>query len=299
VTAAAGHRVQTNAPIDTWFGVGGCADVLATPDSIDELRALIGEYEGRVRVLGAGANLLVDDAGVGGLVVSLASFNTIKRITENSDAVTLCLGAGVDLPRLIIDTVRDGLGGLEGLGGIPASIGGACRMNAGGSFGQFASAVRRVQGVDLTGQSIELERDKIAFGYRASGLEQIIITEVEIELLRGDPAALRTTLKEVMAHKKKSQPMAEHSAGCIYKNPLICGNRISAGKLIDDAVCKGMHEGGAEVSTVHGNFITTKPGATACDVLALIDTVRQRVFDHAGVTLETEVVIWRRSSEDK
>lgn len=294
MTAVARDRILRNAPIDTWFGVGGGADAYVTPESVDELRALLDVYEGDVRVLGDGANLLVDDAGVGGLVMSLANFQRVEFEEEARGVVRARVGAGVNLPRLIVSVVRDGLGGLEGLGGIPATVGGAVRMNAGGAFGEIGDVVAVVRGVTRRGEFAQLDRSQIPFAYRTSGLDDLIITEVEFALKTADAATIRSRLKDVMAYKKTSQPMAEKSAGCVFRNPTVGGVRVSAGMLIDRAGCKGLRIDGAEVSRVHGNFFITHPGAKAADVLRLIDEVRDRVREHSGAALETEVVIWRR-----
>ena len=293
MTTALREQVTHDAPLSTWFGIGGRADAFAKPQDANELLALIDEFEGDVRVLGDGANLLVCDDGVDGLVVSLERFNRVET-TPHGEIAHVQVGAGANLPRLIIDMVRDGWAGLEGLGGIPASVGGAVRMNAGGAFGEIADVITSVSGVTRTGESFTLQRDAIPFGYRHSGLEGRMITEVELTLHRDDPGVLRDRLKEVMAYKKKSQPMAEKSAGCVFRNPTVGDERVSAGKLIDECGCKGMRIGGAEVSQVHGNFLVTKSNATTRDVIQLIDRVRERVESDRGVRLETELVIWRR-----
>lgn len=299
MTATLRDRVLRNAPIDTWFGVGGGADAYAEPESLDELRALIDLYQGDVRILGDGANLLVDDGGVDGLVVSLKHFRRMECEEGGAGAIIVRVGAGANLPRLIVDLVRDGLGGLEGLGGVPATVGGAVRMNAGGAFGEIGETVASVRGVTRDGAPFERSRPDIPFAYRQSGLEDAIIAEVDFTLVPGDAGALRARLKDVMAYKKKSQPLAEKSAGCVFRNPTLNGVRVSAGMLIDRAGCKGLRIGGAEVSQVHGNFFITHPGATAADALRLIEEVRQRVNDHVAAALETEVVIWRRGGADR
>lgn len=293
MSTAIDTMIETDAPIPTWFGVGGRADALARPASTQELKDLLGRYE-TVRVLGDGANLLVHDGGVDGLVVSLERLNAVRESARADDAVTVHAQAGVKLPKLITDTVRGGLGGLETLGGVPASVGGALVMNAGGAFGQIADCVERVHALTPEGEEVALERSAIDFGYRRSGLEGLIVTGVDLRLRVGDPARLRAALKDVMAYKRDSQPMSDHSAGCVFRNPTVNGARVSAGKLIDEAGCKGWTVRGARVSEVHANFIVAGPGATAADVLRLIDQVRDRVRLDSGVELETEVVIWRR-----
>jgi UDP-N-acetylmuramate dehydrogenase len=261
-------------------------------------------------VLGDGANLLVHDGGVAELVVSLAQgeFTRVEpqpgaEGAPDADTVIVRAGAGANLPKMIVEAVRLGLGGIEGLGGIPASVGGALVMNAGGAFGQIGDVVRRVHAVGRDGERLTLERSEIRFGYRRSGLNGLIITGCDLELRRGDPVALRARLKEVMAYKKSTQPMGESSAGCCYKNPTLttpieglaeAGARVSAGMLIDRAGCKGLAVGGATVSSHHANFLTVRPGARAADVIALMEQVERRVLESFGVALEREVVVWRR-----
>lgn len=301
--------IRRNAPIPTWFGVGGGADALATPRTEEELLACL-DMDPACRVLGEGANLLVHDAGVGELVVSLAqpgfsAFGPLPGREGEPDAETVVVraGAGANLPKMIVESVRAGLGGLEGLGGIPASIGGALVMNAGGAFGQIADVVRRVFAIDRAGERLTLARGDIGFGYRTSGLADIIITGCEVELRRADPTALRERLKEVMAYKKATQPMAEKSAGCCYKNPTLArtiegigraGERVSAGLVIDRAGCKGLSIGGAGVSERHANFFPVSRDARAADVMALMEEVERRVLDRFGIALGREVVVWRR-----
>ena len=289
---ASTNIMETDAPIPTWFNVGGRADLLARPRTVDELLRLL-ESHAEVRVLGDGANLLVDDGGVGGLVVSLEHINDVLELEEGG---LHCVEAGANLPRLVVETVRRGRGGLEGLAGVPASLGGAVFMNAGGAFGQIADTVERVHFIDPDRRPASLYRSEIDFAYRHSGLDGCVVVAAELRLTPGDPAVLRSRLKEVMASKSRSQPMASDSAGCVFKNPLVDGERVSAGRLIDRAGCKGLRSpsGRAEVSVVHANFFVTHDGARAADVLQLIDAVRERVRSFASVELETEIAIWRR-----
>ncbi|MDX2117803.1 MAG: UDP-N-acetylmuramate dehydrogenase [Planctomycetota bacterium] len=298
--------ILTQHAIRTWFGIGGGADRFCQPRSVEELRRCI-EIDPAMRVLGDGANLLVDDDGVGELVVELndAAF-TAWDIDAKSGRVRV--GAGANLPKLINEAVRQGLGGIEGLAGIPATIGGALVMNAGGAFGQIADVVARVFALDRVGREVVLERSQIAFDYRASGLTELILTGAELQLTPGDAAALRTKQKDVMAYKKNSQPMADKSAGCCFKNPTLreplkaagieaaAGQRVSAGMLIDKAGLKGLRVGGAEVSPRHANFMVTSADAKARDVIELMKLVQQRVRDALGVELHPEVVVWSRAS---
>ncbi len=301
-------EVERDAPIPTWFGVGGRAERLARPCSVEELRRCV-EMDPRLRVLGDGANLLVDDDGVAELVVALrgAPFADVRWDSgHGAPPVIVHAGSGANLPRLIVEAVRRGLGGIEGLGGIPATLGGAVMMNAGGKFGQIADVVERVHAVDRDGGVHAIGRDEIEFDYRRSGLDDLIVTGVDLRLTPADPAALRDRLREVMAYKKDSQPLKERSAGCCFKNPTLTrdvdgigsrGERVGAGLLIDRAGCKGLTIGGAGVSPGHANFIVAGPGGAgrAREVIAVMDEVERRVLERFGVRLEREVVIWRRN----
>jgi UDP-N-acetylmuramate dehydrogenase len=297
--------IQRNAPIPTWFGVGGGAERFCVPRSVEELRRCV-EIDPALRVLGDGANLLVDDDGVPELVVELSA-PAFTKIEMDAASGRVVVGAGADLAKVVTESVRQGLGGLEGLGGIPATIGGALMMNAGGAFGEIGSSVVRVFALDRQGRERVLEKGKdVHFAYRHSGLQGFIITGAELLLTPGDPVALRAKLKDVMAYKKGSQPMADNSAGCCFRNPTLTedvkeigakGARVSAGMLIDRAGCKGLRVGGASVSMRHGNFVVTEPGATARDVITLMEQLKARVRDAFGVTIEPEVVVWSRHEE--
>jgi UDP-N-acetylmuramate dehydrogenase len=299
-------EIFEHAEIPTWFGIGGRADRLVRPTSIEDIVRAV-EMDPSLRVLGEGANLLVDDAGVGELVLDM-SHSGLRSWEIDAARGIVRADAGADLPKLILETVRRGLAGLEGLGGIPASLGGAVMMNAGGAFGQIADAVERVHAIDRAGRSITLERAAIAFDYRHSGLNDLILTKVDLRLTPGDPAKIRERLKDVMEYKKHSQPMAEKSAGCCFKNPTLPhdlaiatgeigakGARVSAGMLIDFAGCKGLRVGGAEVSQRHANFLVTNDGAKARDVIQLMHEIERRVLDRFGVQLHREVVVWERT----
>lgn len=295
--------IQADAPIPTWFGVGGRADALVKVKSEDDVRRGL-EVDASARVLGDGANLLVDDDGVGGVVLSMCTFAGV----EMHDDGRVIAEAGAGLPGLVVESVRAGLGGLEGLAGIPATIGGAVKMNAGGTFGQIADAVARVHGVSRDGRAVTLERSEIAFGYRTSGLHGLVVTRVELDLKPGNAEALRTQMKRVMAYKKDSQPMGANSAGCCFKNPTLthdlkvddgpqmahAGDRVSAGMLIDKAGLKGLRVRGAMVSERHGNFLVPDSDAKARDIIELMELVERRVLERFGVRLEREVVVWRR-----
>ncbi len=303
MSLAAGElTIEEDAPISTWFHVGGRAQRLARPTNTDQLGACL-ELDDELMMLGEGANLLVHDDGVSNLVVSLQQGRFIEVEIDPSTGWVRA-GAGASLPRLITASVKAGLGGLEGLAGIPATIGGACVMNAGGTFGEIGSRVLKVRAMDRAGRIHELERAAIDFSYRHSGLNHLMILDVEFGLTRGDEHALRDRLTECMLKKTGSQPMKDKSAGCAFKNPTLTepidgigesGDRVSAGMLIDRAGCKGISVGGASVSDVHANFIVTTHDARAQHVIELMREVQRRVHDRFGVQLDREVVVWGES----
>jgi UDP-N-acetylmuramate dehydrogenase len=298
VAAVDALEMEHGAAIPTWFRVGGTAARLVKPADEEQV-VLALSMDPALRVLGDGANLLVDDEGPRELVLAMTPR---FREVEFDEATGLVRAqAGADLPKLVTESVRRGWKGLEGLGGIPASVGGAVVMNAGGRFGQIGDVVREVEVLTRDGRRQRIEASRIAFGYRTSGLEGVIVLGATLALTRDDPAALRATLKDVMAYKKKSQPMAADSAGCCFENPTLganlegvgaAGSRVSAGLLIDRAGLKGLAVRGASVSTVHANFLVTGPGAKARDVIELMILVRRRVFDRFGVELTPEVAVW-------
>lgn len=294
--------IQHGVPIKTWFEIGGHASRFAIARSTDELRSLLA-VDPALRILGDGANLLVDDDGVDDLVVSFAA-SALADFRINAKTGIVTAGAGTHLFKLINETVAAGLGGLEVLAGVPATMGGAVVMNAGGAYGEIASSVRRVFAMTREGQDVVLDRREINFSYRHSGLNHLLVTGVELQLTPGDPIALAARKKEVNDAKKASQPLNANSAGCCFKNPTLreaipgigdAGKRVSAGLLIDRGGLKGLRVGGAEVSERHGNFIVVdKKHAKARDVIELMDKVAAGVEREFGVVIEREVVVWRR-----
>ena len=294
-----GLQIENHVPISTWFHIGGNAEMLARPQNTTELLHCL-EIDDEFKVLGEGANLLVDDSGVSGLVVSLQSDGFGQsQIDETTGLVHA--GVGVALPALINRCVRSGLGGLEALAGIPATLGGATIMNAGGAFGSMSDFVIAIHAIDRAGREHVYERSQIDFGYRQSLLNHLIITDVILQLEPGDIGEIKANLSKCMEYKSNSQPLGEKSAGCVFKNPLLndsidgigeADDRVGAGLLIDRAGCKGLSVNGAQVSSIHANFITTTKDAKARDVIELISIVQSRVQETFGVSLERELVIW-------
>ena len=236
-------------------------------------------------VLGSGANLLVADTGVRGAVIHLAD-GTFGEVMVGENIVDA--GAAVDMGKLILRCVREGVSGLEPLTGIPGSIGGCVKMNAGGAFGDIGSVVESVTVMDEDGAVFERFRADLAFGYRSTNITSKFILGARFATTEDDPNRILRQVKQIWIYKKNTQPLAAGSAGCIFKNP----RGMSAGALIDKAGLKGRRVGGAMISEKHANFILADKTATAFDVLKLIDMVRDSVAGEFGVNLEKEIEVW-------
>lgn len=298
-------EITPDAPIGamTWYGVGGRADLLVKPADAESLALLVKRCHRSgtpLRIFGSGANLLVADEGVDGIVVRLdAPLFRETKFKETAGTTRLRAMAGADMARTLMDATRRGLEGLSHMAGIPASIGGAVRMNAGGAHGAMGDTINSVTCITRAGEKVSYPAAELKFTYRATNIPDPVILAATFDLEPTDPLSLRQKVKDIFAEKKASQPLGDHSAGCAFKNPIDVSKRrrVSAGKLIDRAGLKGESIGGATVSRRHANFITTQPGAIAGDVINLMNLVRQRVFDHAGIELKEEIVIWRRGED--
>ena len=272
----------------TWFGIGGPARYLVEPRTTDELADVVKrcrDNEVPIYVLGGGANLLVDDAGVKGAVIHLAGgqFAEVQFIETGVRA-----GAGADMGKLVLRCVREGWSGLECLTGVPGSVGGCVRMNAGGAFGDIGNVVESVQVMTDQGEMFTRYRADLAFAYRSTNITSKFILGAELRLTEDDPHRILKQVKQIWIYKKNTQPLAFGSAGCIFKNP----RGMSAGALIDRAGLKGRRVGGAHVSDKHANFILADKGATASDVLKLINIIRETVYKKNEVYLELEIEVW-------
>ena len=283
--------ISTNrsSPLSEWttLGVGGPADEMAFPRDAEEAACVLracGDRGLPWRALGRGSNLLVDDAGVRGVVISTRDLRSIRIGRDGR----VHAGAGLPTSVLLKQTVAAGLGGLECLVGYPASAGGAARMNAGGRWGETGAEVEEVVVVDAAGEIRTLSAAECAFAYRRSSLGAVLVVEVVFRLPEVDVPAYRARIDAIRREKSAAQPLGEPSAGCVFKNP----PGGSAGRLVDAAGLKGHVLGGAMVSTVHGNFIVNRGGATAADVRRLIDHARDEVLRRFGVELEQEVEVW-------
>jgi len=272
----------------TWYRIGGSCALLAHPQDRDQLTALCRQARERsvpVYLLGSGANLLVRDGVLPGLVVRLDAPG-LRFYTIEENRITAA--AGADLARLVHAAARAGLAGLECLAGVPATLGGALRMNAGGAHGDIGSVTTSLTILDPDAATQTLTHDQVGFAYR-KGQQRGIILEATLTLTPDDPAHVRARVKEIFDAKKLSQPFADHSAGCAFKNP---SPQTPAGKLIDTAGLKGHRVGGAFISERHANFIAADEHGTADQITALIQHAADIVQQHHGIALTREVVVW-------
>ena len=283
--------VQENVPLAplTWYRLGGPARYVVHPQDPDQLQLLSRrcvENNVRVLVLGLGANLLVADEGVNAAVFKLDAPYWTRFAAENG---RLFAGAGADMQVVGRFCVRGGYAGLECMAGIPGTIGGCVRGNAGGKFGDIGNSVLRTTVMSVEGEIFDRHKADLIFSYRKTNIAATFILSAEFELDEDDPQLLIRKFKEIWIFKKNSQPLNTKNAGCIFRNP----PGASAGKLIDEAGLKGMRVGNAEVSTKHANFIVAHPGCRAGDILALIEVIKEKVAFKHGIHLEQEVVVWK------
>ncbi len=272
----------------TWFQLGGAAEYFAEPERPDQLVELIQRChnEGiKVRILGRGSNILVRDEGIKGMVVHLSAPAFCGIRFEDRSVIT---GGGALLGQVVTSSVNRGLAGLETLVGIPGSVGGALHGNAGTRSGGIGQWTIQATVVSASGDVFQRQADELAFGYRQSSLDELVILEARCQLEEDNPRELAKRMQKYWILKKASQPLGHQTAGCVFKNP----RGASAGEMIDQAGLKGTRIGGAFVSDRHANFIIAEPESTSEDVLRLIDLVRNQILERLGVELELEMEIW-------
>jgi UDP-N-acetylmuramate dehydrogenase len=271
----------------TTLRVGGAASVLVVVEHRDALRR-VAEVARRQRlpvlVIGRGSNLLIEDSGWPGVVIRLGRG---FRGVDISGTRVRC-GAAEPLPTVAARVAEAGLAGFAWGCAVPGTIGGAVRMNAGAHGSDMAANLVEAEVLDLRTGDIETwDRDRLALRYRSSALdEHAIVTAVVLEFAVGDADAELAAIAEIRRWRREHQPLNLPSCGSVFTNP----EGASAGALIDAAGLKGRRIGGAEVSTLHANFIVTSPGASAADVAAIIDLVREEVRRTSGIELRPEVV---------
>lgn len=273
----------------TNLAIGGPADVVVSPEdpvSLKNILMLLGRQNVPFLPLGGGTNILVRDAGIEGVVIKLKAFNRIEIIDETDDHVELFVESGVLLQKLVNFCREKGYAGMEGLIGIPGMVGGAVCGNA-GSYGCEIKDLLISVVVMRSDGSLERQRpEDLGFGYRTSGIRaDDMVLSANLKFRKDDAVAVALRTDEFFKQKKTAQPIWEKSAGCVFKNP----EGMSAGKMIDEAGCKGLRIGGIEVSAIHANFFVNRGEGRAEDYLALMDEVSAKVHERFHVRLEPEI----------
>ena len=281
-------RLTADAPIAeaTWFRVGGPAEALFSPADEDDLAYVLSllPREIPVTTIGLGSNLIVRDGGVTGLVIRLGgrAFGAVE-IMDGSRIV-----AGAATPDLYVAKAAAiaGVDGLAFLRGVPGSIGGALVMNAGAHGGEIKGALIEARGIDRTGARRVFSNADMGFSYRHSlAPDDVVFTGATFQGRPGEPKAIEAEMERITRAREASQPIREKTGGSTFKNPA----GAKAWELIDKAGCRGLRLGGAQVSTLHCNFLINLGAATAADLEALGDEVSRRVFETSGIALEWEI----------
>lgn len=274
----------------TYLKIGGAADIALFPE-VDSLQGVVKAIVDSgipYVVIGGGTNILVSDAGLEGAVIFTQRLNNIIKQNEEH----IFVQSGCPLQKVISLCSEQGLAGLEGMAGIPGSVGGAISGNA-GSFGYEIKDVVALADLLMADGSVKtLPGKDLGFGYRKSALPAgSIVLGANMSLKKDDPADVRKRTGEFREMKKAAQPLSEHSAGCVFKN----AEGDSAGRLIDEAGCKGLRVGGIEVSRQHANFFINTGKGSASDYLRLLDLVSGKVREKFGIILEPEIKIIGRN----
>jgi len=280
----------------TSMRVGGPADALVYPKTIDELAQVIqavSKFKQNLFVLGAGSNVLVRDKGVRGVVVNLSQgFGRMEVEGEREGKVIVYAEAGVGMPRLVDFAAEEGLTGLEAVSGIPGNIGGGLVMNAGTHEGDLAKTVESVTFLDKEGKLITWPKEKIRYAYRESHFPRgAVIISARFGLTRMASELIRGKIQKHRAYRLETQPLNVPNIGSVFKNYEEGKKKMFAAKMIEEAGLKDVRVGGARISPKHANWIVNEGGATAKDVLALIGLMKDKVKDKFGISLETEVRI--------
>jgi UDP-N-acetylmuramate dehydrogenase len=281
----------------TSLRVGGAIDWVLSPETEAQAAALVHELDEAGigwRALGSGSNILADDGDHHYVVLSLKEL----KGELSFDGERVSVPAGYSLPRLCIDVGRKGLSGIEGLGGIPGTVGGALWMNA-GAYGHEIGTVTESVRVARNGKVVEIPGSEIQWNYRHTSFrEGELLLGATLRFTPDDPEKIRARMEDAKSRRMATQPHGSRSAGCFFKNPP--ESAVGTGKMIDEMGMKGSRRGGAVISPVHANFIVTEgEGARAEDALALAEEVRERVKREHGIDLEYEVELWRANAPKK
>jgi len=281
----------------TSLRVGGSIDWVISPETEAQAAAIVYELEQAGigwRALGSGSNILADDGEHHYVVLSLSEMKGEVRVEGDCVSVS----AGYSLPRLCIDVARQGLSGIEGLGGIPGTVGGALWMNA-GAYGHEIGTVTEIVRVAREGRVAEISGNSVQWNYRHSSFKEgELLLGATLRLLHDDPDQIRARMDDAKGRRLATQPHGARSAGCFFKNPP--ASNTGTGKIIDEMGMKGTRRGTAVVSPIHANFIVTEgENARAEDALALAEEIRERVRREQGIELEYEVELWRANQPAK
>jgi len=300
----------------TTLEVGGYADWLLEPATPEEFVAACNAARERghePRILGGGANLLLPDGRIAGVVITTARMTRVfrpqaggadegaefepalpaLRVLERGEDARLVAWAGAPMPGLVRMARDLGWSGLEGLAGVPGHVGGGVAMNAGGRWGELWDVVERVRLLTRAGEVVERSRAECQPRYRDGNLAGALVLGVVLALKVDERAAVKERVADYLRQKSAAQPVTEHSCGCVFKNPpKERSGGLGAGQLIEAVGAKGLARGDARVSEKHGNFIVNRGHARAADVFALIREVRARVAQATGIELELEVQVW-------
>lgn len=299
IEPVSGLEVSAGADLSgcTSIGIGGRCGALIEVGNEDSLVECLSRFreagvlEDEMFILGGGSNLLISDRGFSGFVLRLG-----RGFTEWIDhGGRISVGAALPIKDLSSTGVRNGWGGFEHFAGLPGTVGGAIRMNAGAWGKDIWDFVLRVHGVDMRGNRVVKSREDVSPGYRDGGLEDdLIVTGAELNYRGEKSSILKEKSKQFMIRRKKRQAIRHPSFGSVFKNP----EGFHAGKLVDSLGLKGMREGNAKISEEHANFIVNLGGARAAEVLTLMRIMKRGVRDEYGIDLEPEVVFLGLTEEE-
>lgn len=285
-----GCKVLYNEPMSrhTTFKTGGAADVFITADNTEHLKYLCQKAKNSgipFFALGNGSNILVDDRGIRGAVISFGGKFKDIRLDDGGELITC--GAGASLSSVCIFAQKNSLTGMEFAYGIPGSAGGAAFMNAGAYGHSISEIISSCDYVKMEGTSGSFNCSELGFGYRHSVFSDggYIITSLHLKLEKGDPEQIAAQMSEILGRRKAKQPLDLPSAGSVFKRP----QGHFAGKLIEDCGLKGKSVGGAAVSEKHAGFIVNKGNATSSDIKELIEIIKENIYSRTGVQLECEI----------
>lgn len=280
--------VRANVPLAPWMHlrIGGPVDWFLEPYAEEDVALAVRvchELDVPLRILGGGSNVVVADAGVRGAVLHLGNLNRIVR-----DGNRITAGAGCTLPSLLRATKDVGLAGLERLTGIPAMVGGAVAMNAGTRDGETFDLLASLTVVEPDGTIAVRGPERFQQRYRDGGLRDDVVVQATFALTPDDPNAIFERFSASLKKRNATQPVSQRSVGCVFRNP----PGDAAGRLIEASGCKTLEIGGIEVSGLHANYFINRGSGSAAEFVALMQEVRRRVREQAGVELEPEVKFW-------